>query len=160
PTWPRARRLDGLALALVNDDTAVPKGAEERVADLLDRLGSYRHGPLAAYAQARPLFERALAIREKTLGPEHPDTATSLHNLALLLKGQGDLVGARALYDRALAIREKVLGPEHPDTAMSLNSLAILLQEQSDFAGSRALKERALAIKETALGPEHPDTAL
>jgi hypothetical protein len=29
-----------------------------------------------------PLHERALAIRETALGPEHPDTATSLDNLA------------------------------------------------------------------------------
>jgi len=61
------------------------------------------------------------------LGPEHPNTATSLHNLAYLLQAQGDLAGARPLFERALAIREKVLGPEHPDTAASLNNLAYLL---------------------------------
>ena len=88
-TWPRARRLDALALALVNDDTALPEGAEEQVADLLSGLEAYRQGSLAAYAQARPLFERALAIREKALGPEHPDTATSLNNLASLLQDAG-----------------------------------------------------------------------
>jgi hypothetical protein len=51
----------------------------------------------AAYTAARPLFERALAIREKASGPEHPYTALSLNNLALLLKDQGDLSGARPL---------------------------------------------------------------
>ncbi|MBV8441450.1 MAG: tetratricopeptide repeat protein, partial [Hyphomicrobiales bacterium] len=35
------------------------------------------------------MFERALAIREKTLGPEHPDTAANLNNLACLLQAQG-----------------------------------------------------------------------
>jgi tetratricopeptide (TPR) repeat protein len=40
-------------------------------------------GDLAA---ARPLYERALAIREKALGPEHPETATGLNNLASLLR--------------------------------------------------------------------------
>ena len=85
----------------------------------------FRHqGDLAG---ARPLYERALAICEKVLGPEHPDTATSLNNLALLLQDQGDLAGARPLFERALAICEKALGPEHPDTATSLNNLAILL---------------------------------
>ncbi len=69
------------------------------------------------------------------LGPEHPDTATSLNNLAGLLQAQGDFAGARPLYERALAIREKVLGPEHPDTASSLNNLAIRLQAQGDLAG-------------------------
>jgi len=36
-------------------------------------------------AGARPLLERALAIREKALGPEHPATATVRNNLASLL---------------------------------------------------------------------------
>jgi hypothetical protein len=38
-------------------------------------------GELAA---ARPLYERALAIREKARGPDHPDTATVRRNLAAL----------------------------------------------------------------------------
>jgi hypothetical protein len=61
-------------------------------------------------------MERALAIYEKVLGPEHRHTAASMGNLATLLSTQGDLAGARPLYERALAIREKMLGPQHPDT--------------------------------------------
>jgi tetratricopeptide (TPR) repeat protein len=157
-TWPRARRLDGLALALVGRNAAPPKGAEERTADLLNGLASYRHGPLAAYAQAQPLFERALAIREKVLGLEHPATANSLNNLAGLLQDRGDLAGARPLFERALATREKVLGPEHLDTAGSLNNLANLLRDQGGQSGARPLYERALAIYERELGPQHPYT--
>ena len=41
------------------------------------------------YAEAEPLFKRALAIREKALGKDHPDVATSLNNLALLYDSQG-----------------------------------------------------------------------
>ena len=67
-------------------------------------------------------------VYEKVAGPEHAYTATSLNNLASLLKDQGDLAGARQLYQRALAIREKALGPEHPHTANSLNNLATLLE--------------------------------
>ena len=144
--WPLSRRLDSHALALVGDEATAPKGVEQRTADLLGFAGQYRHYALAAYAEARPLHERALAIREKVLGAEHPDTATSLNNLALLLQAQGDLAGARPLHERALAIREKVLGAEHPDTATSLSNLASLLQAQGDLAGARPLHERALAI--------------
>ena len=32
--------------------------------------------------RALPLYERALAISEKALGPDHPHVATSLNNLA------------------------------------------------------------------------------
>jgi tetratricopeptide (TPR) repeat protein len=86
------------------------------------------------------------------LGPEDPYTATSLNNLAQLLKAQGDFAGAQALYERALAIREKSLGPEHPETASAL-------QDQGDLVGARPLLERALAICEKILGPKHPETA-
>jgi hypothetical protein len=73
---------------------------------------------------ARPLLERALAIREKVLGPEHPDTAGSLSNLAALLRSQGDVASARLLEERALEIYEKALGPEHPHTVGVRDRLA------------------------------------
>jgi tetratricopeptide (TPR) repeat protein len=49
------------------------------------------------FANARPLYECALAIRAQALGPHHPDTATSLNNLASLLYELGDLESARPL---------------------------------------------------------------
>ena len=116
----------------------------------LDRLG--------LYATAQPYLERALAIREGVLGPEHPATAASLNNLAGLLARQGNYAAARPLYERALAIREGVLGPEHPDTATSLNNLALLLASQGDYAAAEQLMIRAVRICEDRLGPDHPDT--
>jgi tetratricopeptide (TPR) repeat protein len=150
-SWPLCARLTPHLLARRGPDDA-------SVAEVLDRAGSYFHGR-AARSQAAPLFRDALAISEKVLGPEHPDTVKNLGNLANLLRDQGDLAGARPLYERVLAIHEKVLGPEHPDTATSLNNFANLLKDQGDLAGARPLYERALAIREKALGPEHPDTA-
>jgi tetratricopeptide (TPR) repeat protein len=157
--WPPARRLDAHALAMVGGDAAPPAGAELPASELLDGLAAYRHYALAAYAQARPLYERALAIRESVLGTAHPYTASSLNHLGLLLKDQRDLAAARAPLERALAIRETALGPDHPDTAASLNNLADLLQDQGDLAGAQARLERANAIYESVLGPDHPDAA-
>jgi tetratricopeptide (TPR) repeat protein len=158
-TWPVARRLDGHALAMVGGDVVPPAGAEARVSSLLGGLASYRHHALAAYATARPLYQRALAIREQLLGPNHPDTMACLNDLAVLLADQGDYGEARALHERALAVREQELGPDHPDTAESLNNLAFLLRRQGDYAGARPLLERALAIDEKVFGPGHPATA-
>jgi hypothetical protein len=39
---------------------------------------------MGAYAKAEPLFKETLEIRQKALGAEHRDTATSFNNLALL----------------------------------------------------------------------------
>ena len=63
-------------------------------------------------------YERALAIREKALGAEHPDTATNLNTLAQLQASQGDYVAARPLYERALAIRA-----ESAESGASLNGI-------------------------------------
>ena len=157
--WPRMRRLDPLALALVGGSASLPRRAEPSAAGLLNGIAAYRQAALAAYSSARPLLNCALAIREKALGPDHPDTAGSLNNLGGLLEAQGDFAGARPYYERALAINERALGPDHPDTAMSLNNLGYLLRVQGDLAGARPYYGRALAINEKALGPDHPDTA-
>jgi hypothetical protein len=45
-----------------------------------------------------PLYLSALAIKEKILGPEHPDTATTLHSLAVLYGEQGKYEQAEPLY--------------------------------------------------------------
>ena len=111
------------------------------------------------YQQAIPLAQRALTVRNKMLGPDHPDTAQSLNNLALLYFTIGAYAKAKPLYERALDIRKKVLGPEHPDTAVSFGNLAGLLQATGAYAKAEQLFERALAITEKALGPDHPDTA-
>ena len=56
------------------------------------------------YEEAEPLYKRALEIRERVLGPDHPDTATSLNNLAILYDNQGRYEEAEPLYKRALEI--------------------------------------------------------
>ncbi|MGW4823672.1 tetratricopeptide repeat protein, partial [Streptomyces sp. NPDC004227] len=75
---------------------------------------------------ALPLAERALHITEATLGPDHPDTALRLNNLARTLSDLGRHADALPLAERALHITEATLGPDHPDTALRLNNLAAL----------------------------------
>ena len=108
------------------------------------------------YAQAEPLYRRALSIDEKVLGLGHPDTATDLNNLATLYFNQDRYAEAEPLYQRSLAIREKVLGPEDPNVASCLNNLAGLYQAQGQYAEAEPLLQRSLAIWEKALGTEHP----
>jgi tetratricopeptide (TPR) repeat protein len=128
-------------------------------ARLLDDAGFYLR-ERGRYTDAKPLSERALAIREKAPASEHPDdVATSLNNLAGLYRIQGQYAKAEPLFERALAIREKALGPEDPKVAWSLNGLATLYVAQGQYAKAEPLYERALAIREKALGPEDRDVA-
>ncbi|MBK7928986.1 MAG: tetratricopeptide repeat protein [Bryobacterales bacterium] len=105
------------------------------------------------------MYVRALAIRERALGPNHPHTAASLHNLADLYQSQAQFAKAEPLYLRALAIGSKSLGPDHPSTATSLNNLAELYRTQGWYAKAESPHVRALAIREKACGPDHPETA-
>jgi tetratricopeptide (TPR) repeat protein len=157
--WPRARRLDALAMALVDNNHSVLDGTEEAIVYLLNQLGGYRQHSLAAYSQAKPLFERALAIDENVNGSDHPRTAARLNNLGALIRAQGYVDEAQPYYERALAIFEKAFGLYHSDTAQSLNNLGYLLREQGDLAGAQRHFERALAVNEKVLGPDHPNTA-
>jgi CHAT domain-containing protein/Tfp pilus assembly protein PilF len=111
------------------------------------------------YAEAEPLHQRALTIREQALGPAHPDVASSLNNLAVLYEAQGRLAEAIPLVERALTIVEQALGPQHPEVATSLSNLAVLYKAQGEYAQAEPLLQRALAIREQALGPTHPDVA-
>ena len=83
----------------------LPAGARPRPPR--HRLWAQQPGPVAPargdYAEAEPLYPRALEIREPALGPDHPDTAASLNNLAKLDR-------IRGLYDQAEALIERALG--------------------------------------------------
>src|SRR5579883_2259397 len=120
--WPACERL--LPHALVCATWIEQAGIQtDDAARLLHQTGYYLYAR-GQYGQAAPLFQRALAIHEQVLGPQHPHTAQSLNNLAALYDDQGDYAQAEPLFQRALAIREQVLGPQHSDTAQSLNNLA------------------------------------
>src|SRR5678815_4278409 len=84
-----------------------------------------------------------MCIRDR----DHPSVAASLHELAGVLKAQGDLAGAREHLERSLRTQAKGLGTgDHPSVAASLHELAGVLQAQGDLAGARERLERSLRI--------------
>src|SRR5436309_11575 len=76
------------------------------------------------YDRAVAVAQKALEVAEQKVGPNHPDVATSLNNLAAFYDTQGAYAKAEPLYQRSLAIWEKARGTDHPDVAASLNNLA------------------------------------
>jgi len=156
-TWAVCARLLPHALAAARHAEAF-QVASEATGYLLNQAAGYLYGR-AEFVEAKALLERALAIFEGQLGPEHPQVATAFNNLGLVLKDLGDLAGARAAYERALAIAEAAYGPGHPNVASTVNNLGGVLQDLGDLAGARAHYERALAIFEKVLGADHPNVA-
>lgn len=154
----RVRWFCGLAMMLA---VAVAGPASAQTAAEADKLNAevVRLYQAGKFAEAIPLAQRALRIREKALGPEHPDVGQSLSNLASVYRALGRYGEAEPLYRRGLAIREAALGPGHSDVATSLNALALLYRVQGRYAEAEPLYMRSLAIRERALGAEHHDVA-
>ena len=125
--------------------------------NLLLEVGIYFY-ERGQYWEAEPLWKSVQAICEQVLGPEHPNTLSSLNTLAVLYADQGKYELAEPIYQRALEASERVLGPEHPDSLSSLNNLAGLYRNQGKFELAEPLYQRALEARERVLGPEHPDT--
>ncbi|KAK3620567.1 hypothetical protein LTR22_025543 [Elasticomyces elasticus] len=115
-------------------------------------------GEQGQYKVAEEMNRRALKGCEKTLGPQHPDTLTSINNLAKVLESQGKYEAAEEMNRRALKGREKALGSEHPSTLASVSNLAGVLEYQGKYEAAEEMNRRALKGREKVLGPEHPDT--
>ena len=152
----------GQALAVLVLAWSVAAGAqaaEQKEQDDIEALDAevIRLYEAGQYAEAVPIAERVLAMREKELGPEHSKVATALNNLAALYNNLVRYADAEPLYKRALAIDERALGPDHPGIAAALNNLAELYRRQNRFVDAVPLYERAIAIREKALGPDHPE---
>jgi Flp pilus assembly protein TadD len=148
---------DGVTLAHARQLAGVP--LDEHKARLL--LAVATHDRFRGdFPSARRAQEQALKVFRRVLGPEHPDTLTSMSNLASTLHAQGDFAGARTLHKQVLDVRRRVLGPEHPDTLISMSNLALTLHAQGDLAGARTLHEQELEVCRRVLGPEHPDTLI
>jgi tetratricopeptide (TPR) repeat protein len=111
------------------------------------------------YAEAEPLYQKALELRQRLLGEEHPAVAQSLNNLANLYYSQERYAQAEPLYQQALELKKRLLGEEHPDIATSLNNLALLYYSQERYAEAESLYVQTLELRKRLLGEEHPDVA-
>ena len=156
--WPACRRLEAHAAAVLAFAPETGEAAQ-KTSRLLNQYALHLMAR-ADYAQAEPLYRRALAIDEESFGPGHPKVATDLNNLAQLLKATNRLAEAEPLMRRALAIDEESFGPGHPNVATALNNLALLLQATNRLAEAEPLMRRAMAIDEASFGPGHPNVAI
>ncbi|CUS06611.1 unnamed protein product [Tuber aestivum] len=88
------------------------------------------------------MHRRALEGREKILGPDHPDTLTSVNNLAGVLQSQGKYDESEEMHRRALEGREKILGPDHPNTLSSVKNLATVVRLQAGPGDAGTIRRR------------------
>jgi Tfp pilus assembly protein PilF len=104
------------------------------------------------------LSRRSLEISTKYWGPDHPEVARPMNNLAACHAAHGHYAEAVRLLKRSLSVLKRALGPDHPEVATVLNNLAGVHRHRGSHAKAERLYRRSLAIRERALGPQHPET--
>ena len=108
--------------------------------------------------RALPIAAHIYQIRQHLQGERHPDTLTSLSNLAFCLCGMGDGSQALPLFRICLKFRREGLGERHPDTIGSLNDLGFCHLVLKDPERARPLLEACCALSRLVLGERHPET--
>jgi len=126
-------------------------------ASICETLGT-TYWYLGDYPQAIRKLERAVALREATLGSEHPDTLAARNNLAATYRSAGRMADALRLREQTLKQQEAKLGPDHPDTLHSRDNPAGAYLEAGRAAEAIRLHEQTLKQREAKLGPDHPKT--
>jgi len=98
--------------------------------------------------EAELLFNRALVIGEKGLGPDHPGVGATVQNLGILYATQERYREAEPLLNRSLAINLKQFGGKHVRTALSLKTLSSFYAIQGELGEAERLIHKSLAILE------------
>ncbi len=127
-------------------------------AELLNVIGEMNK-KVGDYDLAESNLRRALDLRRDKLGREHPDVATTMHQLAAVLYRKARFGEAETLYVQALRIRRKHFGSTHATVAETLNHLAAVALAQGRFDEAEDRFRQALQLRRRILGPGHRDVA-
>lgn len=110
------------------------------------------------FNEAEKFFREVMEFRTNMLGPEHPDTLTSVSKLALAYHAQSRFNEAKALGLTALEAQKRILGEEDPETMSTMSHLAMTYSDLSQWKEAEELEIQAMELRKRILGVEHPDT--
>ncbi|KAJ6181424.1 protein kinase subdomain-containing protein [Penicillium canescens] len=150
-------------LAVVSVGYTVPSSSVRDYSRLQQRLLPHAHHGISTLIrenQKRQRRHTSSALRgfEKTLGPDHMATLSTINNLGNLYQSEGMLKEAEEMYQRALAGKEKALGPNHTSTLDTANNLGLLYQNQGKLKVAEEIYRRVLVGHKKALSPDHTST--
>jgi tetratricopeptide (TPR) repeat protein len=88
----------------------------------------------------------------RVLGPDHPNTIGTRHNLASLLRDRKDYAAAEPMLIEVVADRRRTQGIEHPDSLRALHALGLLYLEQKDYERAEPIWTEQVQVARRALG--------
>jgi len=113
---------------------------------------------LGLNSRAQPLYQGAVEIQRRVLGPRNPATLASMSAMARCMEGTGHYADAEKLVRETLAMQNQVLGMENRDTAQSMTTLASVLFQEGHYNEAEQMYRKAIDLDRRVLGPEHRST--
>ena len=107
------------------------------------------------WAEAEPLYRRALAIRRRVYGDQNLWVANALHDLSEFLSTHGDQEQAIALAREYVSITQRAYGSDHSAVAFATSRLAAILFHAGRLDEAEELFGNAIAIERRVRGPNH-----
>jgi eukaryotic-like serine/threonine-protein kinase len=104
---------------------------------------------------SRRFAERLLAIRTRTLGEVHPETARAYYFVGTSLLMTGRSAEAKAAHLRALTLHERTQGPEHVEISDVLIGLMSQARADGHFTEALSYVERSQALVEKTMSRSH-----
>jgi len=114
---------------------------------------------LGLYDDAVPLYESARQLRQRELGPDHPDTLIAGNDLAIMYELQNRFDEAEALYLDVLERQRRVLGSDGVNTMKTLQNLGSLYHKLARYEEAAKFWEEALERRLRVLGPDDREYA-
>lgn len=138
------------ALKGFEDQPLVQAHLLQTVASTLRKLGLLE--------KSLPPQQRALEIRRRERGDEHPETLDSIGHLGDLFRNQGRYGEAEPLLRKSLEASRRTLGDEHPKTLTSISNLGAVLKDLGKNDEAERLFREDLEASRRTRGDEHPAT--
>ena len=146
PTWHQCERLvaHGVAAAALTKEfgfgVADAGNLVNGVACYLRMRGDFR--------ESERIHLQSVALRERDLGPDDPDLAICLNNLAFVYTDCFDFLRAEPLFRQSLEIMQRADACDDEDLSLALNNLGITYVRSGKFLEAQPLLERALAAEQ------------
>jgi tetratricopeptide (TPR) repeat protein len=154
--WPPCEQLLPHVLALA-DTLAQCGDTGWQLIELLNRACSYLNSAERGQ-RAVAAAKRTLAYAQRTVGPGHPITLRTRHNLAIAIRNVARNGEGLAILEPLLADSQRILGTEHPSTLAISRSIAAAHWDVGSTDKALAILEPLATNSERILGTEHPDT--
>jgi eukaryotic-like serine/threonine-protein kinase len=132
--------------------------AQPEVAAAIHHTIGMTYGALGEHALSTQHLSRAFEMRQRRLGRRTEETLSSLAELGLAQRREGNFTEAQRLLEQAVRGLRDLLGPGHEQTVRTLTNLAAVHMLQGHVPEAERFYKQAVEGSRRALGANHRDT--